>query len=220
MEEEPYEKEFTFSPGVINTDDPKKDFKILQYGIDRNQDLIAKLERGAYSSMRYYINPVKFGLSPDIVFNSKKYINKTSNLGSKSITLPRINDDSELTLGDLPSRIFVSMLDVGTVEKDASEDGWNDPAKRNADPAKIHAQSMMRYNQLHTQVVDITIPMNTNLSAGNLIKCSFPQVSNTKRKEPDRETSGLYMIKELAHYFDSQGSFTKLKVIRDTFGKK
>jgi len=28
------------------------------------------------------------------------------------------------------------------------------------------------------------------------------------------------MIKELAHYFDSQGSFTKLKVIRDTFGKK
>ena len=146
--------------------------------------------------------------------------NKTSNLGSKSITLPRINDDSELTLGDLPSRIFVSMLDVGTVEKDASEDGWNDAAKRNADPAKIHAQSMMRYNQLHTQVVDITIPMNTNLSAGNLIKCSFPQISNTKRKEPDRETSGLYMIKELAHYFDSQGSFTKLKVIRDTFGKK
>ena len=220
INQKPFKENYVYNPGIINKDDPKKDFSILQYNIDKNQDLISKLERGAYSSMRYYINPVTFGLSPDIVFNSKKYINKTSNLGSKSITLPRINDDSELTLGDLPSRIFVSMLDVGTVEKDASEDGWNDPAKRNADPAKIHAQSMMRYNQLHTQVVDITIPMNTNLSAGNLIKCSFPQVSNTKRKEPDPETSGLYMIKELAHYFDSQGSFTKLKVIRDTFGKK
>ena len=131
-----------------------------------------------------------------------------------------IRDRSDKTLGELPSRIFVSMLDVGTIEEDASDEGWNSPVNRNADPAKIHAQSMMRYNQLHTQVVDITIPMNTNLSAGNLIKCSFPQISNTKRKEPDRETSGLYMIKELAHYFDSQGSFTKLKVIRDTFGKK
>jgi len=78
----------------------------------------------------------------------------------------------------------------------------------------------MRYNQLHTQVVNLTIPMNTNLSAGTLIKCNFPQISSKKRKEPDRETSGLYMIKELAHYFDTNGSFTKLKVIRDTFGKK
>ena len=46
--------------GVIKSDDPKKDFKILQYGMNRNQDLIAKLERGAYSSQRYYINPVSF----------------------------------------------------------------------------------------------------------------------------------------------------------------
>ena len=190
----------------------------LQYGIDRNQDLISKLERGAYSSQRYYINPVSF--KPSIsVFNSNNYIEKLSNLGDQTISLPKIDEKSDKTLGDLPSRIFVGMLDVGTIEEDASDEGWNSPATRNADPAKIHAQSMMRYNQLHTQVVDITIPMNTNLSAGNLIKCSFPQVSNTKRKEPDRETSGLYMIKELAHYFDSQGSFTKLKVIRDTFGK-
>ena len=219
MEQKPYGKDFTYSPGVISSDDPKKDFKILQYGIDRNQDLIAKLERGAYSSQRYYINPVSF--VPSIsVFNSNNYVEKLSNLGDQTISLPKIDERSNKTLGDLPSRIFVGMLDVGTIEEDASDEGWNDPVKRNADPAKIHAQSMMRYNQLHTQVVDITIPMNTNLSAGDLIKCSFPQISNKKRREPDRETSGLYMIKELAHFFDSKGSFTKLKVIRDTFGKK
>tara|TARA_B100001778_G_scaffold18260_1_gene13722 strand:+ start:4759 stop:6093 length:1335 start_codon:yes stop_codon:yes gene_type:complete len=220
INQKPFKENYVYNPGIINKDDPKKDFSILQYNIDKNQDLISKLERGAYSSMRYYINPVTFGLSPDIVFNSKKYINKTSNLGSKSITLPRINDDSELTLGDLPSRIFVSMLDVGTVEKDASEDGWNDPAKRNADPAKIHAQSMMRYNQLHTQVVDITVPLNSTLNAGSIIRCEFPSLETAKRKEADPDTSGLYMIKELAHYFDSQGSYTKLKLVRDSFGRK
>ena len=31
--------------------------------------------------------------------------------------------------------------------------------KNNADPSKFHAQSMMRYNQLLTQVVEITIPL-------------------------------------------------------------
>ena len=220
INQKPFKENYVYNPGIINKDDPKKDFSILQYNIDKNQDLISKLERGAYSSMRYYINPVTFGLSPDIVFNSKKYINKTSNLGSKSITLPRINDDSELTLGDLPSRIFVSMLDVGTVEKDASEDGWNDPAKRNADPAKIHAQSMMRYNQLHTQVVDITVPLNSTLNAGSIIRCEFPSLETAKRKEADPDTSGLYMIKELAHFFDSNGSYTQLKLVRDSFGRK
>ena len=34
------------------------------------------------------------------------------------------------------------------------------------------------------------------------------------------EQSGLYMIKELVHYYETRGSFTKLKLIRDTMGKK
>ena len=220
INQRPFGEDYTFNPGVIDKDDPKKDFSILQYGIDRNQDLIGKLERGAYSSMRYYINPVTFGLNPDIVYNSKKYIDKTSNLGSKQITLPKINDDSDLTLGDLPSRIFVGMLDVGTVEKDAKDDGWNDPAKRNADPAKIHSQSMMRYNQLMTQVIEVTIPLNLAINAGSLIRCEFPSLENTERKEADPDTSGLYMIKELAHFFDANGSYTQLKLVRDSFGRK
>jgi hypothetical protein len=220
IEQEPFEEDYSYNPGVIDGNDPKKDFKILQYGIDRNQDLIGKLERGAYSSIRYYINPVTFGLSPDVVFNSSKYLDKTSNLGSNEITLPKINDDSDDTIGDLPSRIFVSMLDIGTVEKDATDDGWNDPSKQNADPSKFHAQSMMRYNQLLTQVVDVTIPLNITLRAGGVIRCMFPSLEKSKRKEPDQQTSGLYMIKELAHFYDNDGSYTKLKLVRDSSGRK
>ena len=220
IDQKPFKENYFYSPGVVDKNDPKKDYKILEYGIDRNQDLMGKLERGAYSSIRYYINPVTFGLSPDVVFNSSKYVNKTSNLGKDKISLPKINDESEDTLGDLPSRIFVSMLDIGTIEKDATDDGWNDPAKRNADPSKFHAQSMMRYNQLMTQVVDITIPLNVQLKAGSVIRCEFPSLEDSKRKEPDQQTSGLYMIKELAHFYDTNGSYTKLKLIRDSFGRK
>ena len=70
MESEPYGQDYIFTPGVMSTDDPNKDFKILTYATNRNQDLIGKLERGAFSSVRYYINPVSF--KPVIsVFNSK-----------------------------------------------------------------------------------------------------------------------------------------------------
>ena len=219
MESAPFERDYTYKPGVVSSDDPNKDYNILNYATNRNQDLIGKLERGAYSSVRYYVNPVSF--APTIsVFNSNDYMGKANNLGEKEISLPKIDDDSDKTLGDLPSRIFVGMLDVGTLEKDASDEGWNDPVKRNADPARIHSQSMMRYNQIFTQVVDITVPLNTNLSAGTIIRCEFPQLSNVKRKQPDPEISGLYMIKELAHYFDGQGSYSKLKIVRDSFGRK
>ena len=219
MESKPYNVDFVYSPGIISTDDPNRDFKILTYATNRNQDLIGKVESGAYSSQRYYINPVSF--IPTIsVFKSDDYQGKANNLGDKEVALPRIDDKSEKTLGDLPSRIFVGMLDVGTLEKDASDEGWNDPVKRNADPQRIHSQSMLRYNQIFTQVVDIQIPLNTNLTAGSVIRCEFPQLSKAKRKQPDPEISGLYMIKEIAHYFDAKGSYTKLKIVRDTFGRK
>ena len=219
MEQSPFERDFVYTPSVIDSDDPHKNFKILSYGTSRNQDLIGKLERGAYSSVRYYINPVSF--KPSIsVFNSKDYIGKVNTLGDKPFSLPRINDDSEETLGDIPSRIFVAMLDVGTLEKDASDDGWSDSVNRNANPERIHSQAMMRYNQIFTQVVEITIPLNTNLTAGGIIRCVFPKLAQSKRGEPDPELSGLYMIKELAHYFDGNGSYSKLKIVRDSFGRK
>ena len=40
MEQKPYRKDFIFSPGVISSNDRNKDFKILRYNIDRNQDLM------------------------------------------------------------------------------------------------------------------------------------------------------------------------------------
>ena len=219
INQDPFAQDYTYSPGVVKFDDPRKDFKIIKYSIDRNQDLMGKLQRGAYSSERYYINPVSF--KPDIRhFKSTDYMGDDgiNNLGDEKITLPSIDDDK--SLGDLPTRIFVGMLDVGTVEKTTTDKGWNDPAERNADPAKTQAQSMMRYNQLMSQIVEITVPLNTNLTAGVVIRCIFPSIDRSKRKSPDVQSSGLYMIRELAHYFDSKGSYTKLKIVRDSSGRK
>ena len=219
INQDPFIEDYTYSPGVVKFDDPSKDFKIIKYSIDRNQDLMGKLQRGAYSSERFYINPVSF--KPDIRhFKSSDYIGEDgiNNLGDEQITLPTIDDDK--FLGDLPTRIFVGMLDVGTIEKATTDKGWNDPIEINADPAKTQAQSMMRYGQLMSQIVELTVPLNTNLNAGDIIRCIFPSIDRSKKKSPDDQSSGLYMIRELAHYFDNKGSYTKLKIVRDSSGRK
>ena len=44
-------------------------------------------------------------------------------------------------------------------------------------------------------MVEITVPLNTNLTAGAVIRCVFPRIDREERKDEDKNTSGLYMIK-------------------------
>ena len=61
------------------------------------------------------------------------------------------------------------------------------------------------------------IPCNTDLSAGDGIKCEFPKISSDGG-EIDSEVSGAYIIKELCHHFEPNRSYTSLKLVRDNFG--
>ena len=114
---------------------------------------------------------------------------------------------------------MTAVLDIGTMEKDPFIPKDPDIAE-NCDPFKIQSQAIMRYNVLFTQILEMTIPFNTNLRAGSCIECEFPRLDRSKRAEPDSEQSGRYIIQELCHQFDSTGSYTKLKLIRDTFGNQ
>lgn len=193
-------------------DKVNNDFKILNYYTDKNQNLIEKLRLGTYASHRMFFNPLDFSFSnpEEGLFKQKDYANKAKNLGDK-LKLPPLSEGSDKTLGDVPTRIITAILDIGTMEKDAS-------TSPNSDPKLYQSQSLMRYNTLFTQSLNIMIPSNTNLRAGDIIECQFPKITQSKSKEFDPETSGLYMIKELCHHFDTENSYTSMKLIRDTFG--
>ena len=124
-------------------------------------------------------------------------------------------DKSGKSLGNVPSRYMTGVLDFGITEKKDKNS-----RKKNADPMEYHSQAMMRYNTIFTQTLNATIPMNTSLAAGAVLKLNFAKITIEEAKVRDNDQSGLYMIKELVHYYDSKGSFTKLKLIRDTTGKK
>jgi hypothetical protein len=202
---------YVYTDVVKNQTESNNDFNILQYSIDRNQNLLEKLRLGAFASFRAAFNPIDctFTLPQKGLFTQKDY--KTKNLGQE-LKLPSISNDSNQTLGDLPSRIITSVVDIGTMEKDVS-------LKPNADPFQYQSQAVMRYNLLFTQTVQMTVPLNTNLKAGDIIECNFPKVSINEKPEYDDEQSGLYMIKELCHHYDNENSLTSMKLVRDTFGK-
>ena len=205
------EKNETFSPDGKKVDN---DFKILNYFVDRNSDLLEKLRLGTYATQRMYFNPLDFSFtSPEKgLFKQGDYDKKTENLGDR-LKLPKIGDGSDKTLGDIPSRMITQVLDIGTMDKDVSVD-------ENSDPKKYQSQALMRYNTLMTQRINMMIPLNTNLSAGDLVECNFPRASSSDEQEFDKETSGLYMIKELCHHFDVKNSYTSLKLVRDSYGQK
>lgn len=184
------------------------DFKILTYTIEENQNLIEKLRMGTFSSKRICFNPLTFEFTKpeEGQFIDKNYKDGIKNLGSKltDTFLPE-------NLGTLPSRYFTQVFDVGTLEPTVSK-------KIHSNPFDYQSQSVMRYNLLFTQVVNMIVPSNTNLRAGDLISCNFPRISSNGKSEIDQDQSGLYMIKEVCHHFDTEASYTSLKLIRDTYG--
>ena len=212
----PYPEKYVYAPGIIDTDDTTKDFKILEFKTTRNQNLIENLERGAYCSNRTYLNPLTFEYTPTTqkVFKLEDYSGKIENLGEDiDVVLPSLSANDNRTLASVPSRYICGILDIGTTDTKVSQEG-------NADPAKIHSQAMMRYNTLFTQILTMTIPLNTNLTAGDILNCEFPRIDQQERKEPDEVQSGLYLVKKLTHFFDSKGSYTKIQLVRDTNGRK
>ena len=196
---------------VVNDNKGVQDFTIVSFVIDKNQNLVEKLRLGAYSSMRSYFNPLSFSFThPEKgVFNKSEH--GGSELGNSGLILPAIGEDSDKTLADAPTRLFTGVLDLGTQEVGVS-------TERNAEALNYQSQALLRYNSLFTVTVSATLPLNTNLEAGNIIQCMFPEVSTKKEKEYDPDQSGLYMIKELRHHYDAEGSYTSVKLVRDTFG--
>ena len=87
-------------------------------------------------------------------------------------------------------------------------------------PFTWEAKSAMRYDLLHSQVVDIQVPCNVNLRAGEVIECMFEKITKgDKANTPvNEQQSGKYLILHLCHHFTPAKSYTSLTLARDTYG--
>ena len=76
----------------------------------------------------------------------------------------------------------------------------------------------MRYSLLHSQVVQIQVPCNVQLKAGEVIKLYLENITQSNKNEQiyNNLRSGFYLIKDLCHAFSPTNSYTSLTLLRDT----
>jgi len=141
---------------------------------------------------------------------------KITELKPKLKKPPKLPDKLE----DKPTRLMFRILDQGALQKGSTK---KDVEKRN-ELAVYQNKSYIRNNLLFSQSLSISIPLNPELRAGQMIEVQFPLSELTSRgtknkygTERDNDISGKYLISELRHVMSDGKSSTQLNLIRDLF---
>lgn len=192
---------YKYNPMVTEANKPGNEFNILNYSFEKNVDLMKSLRVGMYANVTYVydlyknqVDGISYGLGSEL----------KAKLGGSKPTFP-------VDFSNRPSRIMFRSADVGMLDPTGDiEDSGRD--------ATDMAKSFARYNLLFTQALNIVVPMNINLKAGNILYAQFQEVDAGKGAEVDPEQSGNYLIKEVRHHFEGGQMLSSLKLVRDSYG--
>ena len=188
------------------------DFKILRFSFTRNNDLIKDLRMGTFCSSGMYFNPFSFKFETN-VYKRKDYVGKDeiATMGDETYVPLKLKKDSDATIEDTATRALTGVVDIGVyVMKDTDH-------LKKSDPLAHQMQSIARYNTLFSNLVDMVVPLNSNLEAGMVIECTFPKMSTTAKAGnlEDPQRTGAYIIKELCHHYDIEKAYTSMKLMKD-----
>jgi hypothetical protein len=187
---------------VIEENQTKTNFNILNYNYEKNIDLMKSLRVGMYVNKTYFYD--LYSNTLDLYTYKVKDQVKSKLGGAESIA---VSDE----FGDSISRIMVRTSDRGSLKSDGSV---SDRLRSGADMA----MSYSRYNLLFTQALNMVVPCNVNLKVGGIIHAEFPRIDRNTNMTSDEEQSGYYLIKELRHHFEGGQMVTSLRLIRDSYG--
>lgn len=191
------------------------DVKALDYSKDNRVDVQEKLKMGAFSTRTVLFDP--FNCYYEVITPNAKEKEKSLKLGGKE--LPILNPEFNRTGANKEfSRTTYMLLDKGTLPTGDSEEQIKKSTEQNFDPKNILNQAIMRYNQLYSIKTTITIPGDFSLHAGDAVFIDAPELA-PETKEVSKENGGLYIIADLCHYISPKETYTKLNLVRDSFGR-
>ena len=185
--------------------DQRVNFKLTGPPIfKKSSNVVDNLKIGMYASVNYFFdtNTRKFYKNVYKLKDSYEIMNHSSNRDDA----PSIPEGLE----DSPSRLMVSMLDSGQMDKSGKLQAAD---KR----MEYQAQSVTRYNLLFSQALNITVPLNLNLTVGDVIIVNFGS-NRDKAGLKDKNKTGKYIISKLKHDFSDVKGLTGLELVRDSYG--
>jgi len=203
------------------------DMKALEFEKENAVDVKNKLRMGAYSTRTVVFDP--FNCKYEVLEKQAKEVEKKEGIQTAGDRLPVLNKefDQEGKAKEF-SRTMYMLLDTGSLPSGnadkpvaTTEEQLKKSKEQNFQAKKILAQSVMRYNQLFAAMNTITIAGDFSLHAGDAIFVDAPDLqSDTSNDEVNKESGGLYIIADLCHYITPKETYTKLNLVRDTFGRK
>ena len=193
------------------------DGKILQHQSDSSINIQSKMNMGAYKTKLVMFDPYNCKYVVDEKTADEAVEKKKVKLAGKG--LPVFNEKFKTPTKDFTRTTFM-MIDSGTLPSGATEDQIKENQKDNFKAAQTLNQAIRRYNQLFSSMMEITIAGDFSLHAGDVIFVDIFSVKGEKDDTVNKESGGLYIIADLCHYVDSAGTYTKLNLARDSFGRK
>ena len=207
---------YTATSLIDSAPEPENNFQIVSYMMDSATNLQKNLRVGLYSNLTYFYNPLDW-TTKAIPHSLREEVEKDGmSVAGGTVPIPA---------GDVSknaSRVLVRIGDTGMLTPSLTtnqDDDVEGSGRSDADMAKAFS----RYTLLFQQSLNINVPCNINLRAGDIIKVEIPAtgpLKSEKNKEIDKELSGFYMIRSLRHHFQlSQGkNITALNLVRDSYG--
>ena len=179
-------------------DEYGNDFKVLTTPIvRRDEDQLKALRNGLYNVRIITKNSLTGEYKEEI-----KNLLSDTNLGEKQEK-------------PVPNNTYLKSY-VFHISPGQDDPGVSDKILNN--PANYIPQSNMRYSLLHSQIVQIQVPCNVQLKAGQVIKLYLENITQSNKNEQvyNNLRSGYYMIRDLCHSFTTTNSYTSLTLLRDT----
>ena len=208
ISEEPVET-YTYTGGLsTNLENDENDFKIVRPPIFL-KDQNVKQRKKWISSRNIFFNPSNL-VTEELFYALKGSENADQSGTPVQKTLGRKTLDYVIPPLKYMKTNF-HILDIGSLDYQNLD--------ANNDPREWQAKSPMRYNLLHSQMMEIQVPCNLNIRAGNVIKVVIERQGDDKQLGGfDEHVSGKYLILHLCHHFDTERSFTSMTLARDTYG--
>jgi len=200
----------TYLYGEIATECLGSNFKILEYQFVKDGDLMAALRSGALCTRHVFFNKSSFEHEEFYVYVNEE-AKQIKLMGSEEVTKEFQEKNGKFT------RSFLTCESPGKNEVGISTSIINDTRK-------WQALSTIRFNLLYRNVLEIVVPCNLNLKAGDVINCGFPKkTDNPELGVLDEKISGKYLILHLSHQFNTganntPASTTHMTLVRDTYG--
>ena len=191
--------------------------KAIEYIKDNKINVQQRFKMGFQSTRIITFNPFNG------FYQVKNTQADTTEVDTAGKELPVMNKELNMEgVGNNYTRTTYYVTDTGALNTgDNAEDQLKKSQQDNFDYSQIENQAIRRYNQLYSSETSLTIAGDFSLHAGDTLFIDGPDLeTDVKNDEIDKQHGGIYLISDLVHFLDNTGTWTKLHLVRDSFGRK